>query len=116
MAKHKVYFARSDNDGKQFKSLLEVIDYVKPTALIGLSSTGGVFNEEVLRRMGELNERPIIFPLSNPMVNAECTFEDAMRVTNNKVVFASGTAFPAHIDPDSGKVYQPGQGNNMYIL
>ncbi|RHZ44942.1 hypothetical protein Glove_707g62 [Diversispora epigaea] len=116
LAKHKVYFARSDNNGKQYKSLLEVIDYVKPTALIGLSTTGGVFNDDVLRRMSELNKRPIIFPLSNPMVNAECTFENAMRITKNKAIFASGTAFPPHVDQETGKVYYPGQGNNMYIF
>jgi malate dehydrogenase (oxaloacetate-decarboxylating)(NADP+) len=75
LAKHKIFFARDDNDGYQFKTLEEVIEYVKPTALIGLSSTGGVFNERIIRRMAELNENPIIFPLSNPMVNAECTFE-----------------------------------------
>ncbi|CAG8682811.1 6180_t:CDS:2, partial [Scutellospora calospora] len=74
--KHKGYFARSDNEGHQFKSLMDVIEYVKPTVLIGLSSTGGVFDENVLRRMGELNKNPIIFPLSNPMVNAECSYED----------------------------------------
>jgi malic enzyme len=75
LAKHKIYFSRDDNDGKQYKSLMDVIDYVKPTALIGLSSQGGIFNADVIRRMAELNKRPIIFPLSNPSVNAECTFE-----------------------------------------
>jgi malate dehydrogenase (oxaloacetate-decarboxylating)(NADP+) len=55
---------------------LDVIDYVRPTALIGLSSQGGVFDKEVLKRMKELNKRPIVFPLSNPSVNAECTFEE----------------------------------------
>jgi malate dehydrogenase (oxaloacetate-decarboxylating)(NADP+) len=75
LARHKVYFARDDNNGCQFKTLEEVLEYVKPTALVGLSSTGGVFNEKIIRRMAELNKNPIIFPLSNPMVNAECTFE-----------------------------------------
>ncbi|CAG8470830.1 5293_t:CDS:2, partial [Acaulospora colombiana] len=116
LADHKVYFARSDNEGQQYKTLLDVIEYVRPTALIGLSSTGGVFDEEILERMGELNNNPIIFPLSNPMVNAECTFEDAMRATNNRVIFASGTAFPHYVEPDSGRIRYPGQGNNMYIF
>jgi malate dehydrogenase (oxaloacetate-decarboxylating)(NADP+) len=70
-----VYFARDDNNGQQFKNLEEALEYVKPTALIGLSSTGGVFNGKIIKRMAELNKNPIIFPLSNPMVNAECTFE-----------------------------------------
>ncbi|CAG8768172.1 17033_t:CDS:2, partial [Racocetra persica] len=109
LAKHKVYFARKDNEGHQFKTLMDVIEYVKPTALIGLSSTGGVFDENILKRMAELNKNPIIFPLSNPMVNAECTFEDAMRNTGNRVIFASGTGFPPYIEPDTGKI-RPGLG------
>ncbi|CAB5203715.1 unnamed protein product [Rhizophagus irregularis] len=116
LAKHKVYFARDDNDGNQFKTLEEVIEYVKPTALIGLSSTGGVFNEKIINRMAELNKNPIIFPLSNPKVNAECTFEDAMKGTDNRVIFASGTAFPEYTVPETGKTKYPGQGNNMYIF
>ncbi|RIA83407.1 hypothetical protein C1645_786441 [Glomus cerebriforme] len=116
LAKHKIYFARDDNNGSQFKTLEEAIEYVKPTALVGLSSTGGVFNEKIINRMAELNKNPIIFPLSNPMVNAECTFEAAMKGTDNRVIFASGTAFPAYTVPKTGKTKYPGQGNNMYIF
>ncbi|KAL1915676.1 uncharacterized protein VTP21DRAFT_6435 [Calcarisporiella thermophila] len=116
LAAHKTYFARDDNEGKQYKSLMDVIEYVKPTALIGLSAVGGVFTPEVLRRMGEINERPIVFPLSNPLDNAECTFEDAMRYTDNRVVFASGTAFPVYRIPGTQEERVPGQGNNMYIF
>ncbi|GBC03517.1 hypothetical protein RclHR1_05170007 [Rhizophagus clarus] len=116
LAKHKIYFARDDNEGCQFKTLEDVIEYVKPTALVGLSSTGGVFNEKIIKRMAELNKNPIIFPLSNPMVNAECTYEDAMKGTDNRVIFASGTAFPAYTIPETGKTKYPGQGNNMYIF
>ncbi|CAG8552773.1 14949_t:CDS:2 [Dentiscutata erythropus] len=113
LANHKVYFARKDNEGCQYKSLMDVIEYVKPTALIGLSSTGGVFDETILKRMAELNKNPIVFPLSNPMVNAECTFEDAMKHTENRVIFASGTGFPPFIEHDTGKIRYPGQGNNI---
>ncbi|RIB12154.1 malic enzyme [Gigaspora rosea] len=116
LASHKVYLSRSDNEGRQYKSLMDVIEYVKPTVLIGLSSTGGVFDETVLKRMAELNKNPIIFPLSNPMVNAECTFEDAMRNTDNRVIFASGTGFPPFVEQVTGKIRYPGQGNNMYIF
>ncbi|CAG8628561.1 7157_t:CDS:2, partial [Funneliformis caledonium] len=116
LARHKVFFARDDNDGCQFKKLEEVIEYVKPTALIGLSSTGGVFNKNIIRRMAELNKNPIIFPLSNPMVNAECTFDTAMKESDNRVIFASGTAFPSYTIPETGKTRHPGQGNNMYIF
>ncbi|CAG8593757.1 4906_t:CDS:2 [Ambispora gerdemannii] len=116
LADHKVYFARKDNEGQQFKSLTEVIDYVRPTALIGFSSQGGIFTEEILKKLARLNKNPIIFPLSNPKNNAECTFEQAMKATNNQVIFASGTMFPTYTEPETGRVRYPGQGNNMYIF
>ncbi|KAJ1837472.1 hypothetical protein LPJ70_005843, partial [Coemansia sp. RSA 2708] len=90
LAQHKVYFARHDNGDTQCASIDEALEYVKPTALIGLSTIYKAFNERILTRMNELNTdaRPIIFPLSNPMTKAECTFEEAMRCTNNRVLFA----------------------------
>ncbi|CAG8778744.1 67_t:CDS:2, partial [Gigaspora rosea] len=109
LASHKVYFARSDNEGHQYKSLMDVIEYIKPTVLIGLSSAGGAFDKTVLKRMTELNKNPIIFPLSDPEVDAECTFEDAIRNTNNRVIFASGTGFPPLVDQATGKIL-PGLG------
>ncbi|KAG9306363.1 hypothetical protein G9A89_018246 [Geosiphon pyriformis] len=116
LAHHKVYFARDDNQGQQYKTLLDAIEYVKPTALFGLSSQRGAFNEEILKKLAKLNKNPIIFPLSNPSDNAECTFEEAMKATNNRVIFASGTAFPSYTEPETGILRHPGQGNNMYIF
>ncbi|KAI8918287.1 malic enzyme [Powellomyces hirtus] len=116
LASHKTAFARSDNNGKQFKTLEDVIDYVQPTSLIGLAGQGGAFKPETLKKMADLNKLPIIFPLSNPLTNAECTFEQAMEHTNGRVLFASGTAFPACQDPLTKIVVEPGQGNNMYIF
>ncbi|CAO3626196.1 unnamed protein product [Mucor hiemalis] len=116
LAQHKVYYARDDNEGNQYKELLDIVNYVKPTTLIGLSSTSGAFTGEVLTRLSELNEQPIVFPLSNPATQAECTFEQAMKATNNRVIFASGTAFPSFKIEETGEVKHPGQGNNMYIF
>ncbi|ORZ20510.1 hypothetical protein BCR42DRAFT_322645 [Absidia repens] len=116
LAQHKVYYARDDNQGQQIKPLLDIVNYVKPTVLIGLSSTTGAFTKDVLERLAELNKNPIVFPLSNPATQAECTFEQAMQATNHRVIFASGTAFPAFTEPDTGKKHIPGQGNNMYIF
>ncbi|KAI7877380.1 hypothetical protein K492DRAFT_150701 [Lichtheimia hyalospora FSU 10163] len=115
LANHKVYYARKDNQGKQVKGLLNVVDYVKPTILIGLSSVSGAFDTKVLQRMAKLNKQPIVFPLSNPATKAECTFEQAMQATDNRVIFASGTAFPAYTLPNN-KTIHPDQGNNMYIF
>lgn len=83
LAEHKLYFARTDNGGHQFSTLEEVIKMVKPTALVGLAATYGVFTESIVRSLkacvdaGGPGRRPILFPLSNPLTKAECTFEQA---------------------------------------
>jgi malate dehydrogenase (oxaloacetate-decarboxylating)(NADP+) len=108
LAEHKTYFSRDDNQGKQFKSLSEVVEYVKPTMIMGMSTIQGVFDEAILRRMAELNERPIIFPLSNPSSQSECTFEEAINFTDGRAVFASGSPFQPYTY--NGKVHMPSQG------
>jgi malate dehydrogenase (oxaloacetate-decarboxylating)(NADP+) len=108
LAQHKIYFSRDDNKGQQFKSLPEVVDYVKPTILMGLSTIRGIFDEPILRKMAAWNEHPIIFPLSNPSSNAECTFEEAINWTDGRALFASGSPFPKYLW--NGKVFSPSQG------
>ena len=114
LAEHKVYFARDDNDGQQYKTLEEVVEYVKPTILMGLSTIGGAFTPSILQRMAEMNDRPVIFPLSNPSSKSECTFEEAIKHTNGKCLFASGSPFPTL--SFGGKNLSPGQGNNVYVF
>ncbi|MEI8046436.1 MAG: NAD-dependent malic enzyme [Bacteroidota bacterium] len=87
---------------------------VKPTAIIGVSTVGGAFNRQVIENMSLVNERPIIFPYSNPTSHSECTAEQAYTWSKGKAVFASGSPFaPVTID---GRTYTPGQGNNVFIF
>ncbi|PHH91216.1 hypothetical protein CDD83_1266 [Cordyceps sp. RAO-2017] len=126
LAEHKKYFARTDNHGQQFRSLEEVIEYVKPSALVGLTATFGVFTESVVRALkasvdgGGLGRRPILFPLSNPLTKAECTFEQAVQWTDGTAIFASGSpfqSFTVKVGGDAGAVtYHPNQGNNVYVF
>ena len=114
LAEHKVYFARDDNNGRQYQSLSRLIDFVQPTILMGLSTIGGAFNKDILQRMAKLNDKPIIFPLSNPSSKSECNFEEAVLNTDGRCLFASGSPFPSL--EYNGKLLTPGQGNNMYVF
>lgn len=88
-------------------------DY-KPTAIIGVSTVAGAFNEGVLKAMAEVNARPIVFPYSNPTSHSECTAEEAYAATNGTCLFASGSPFPAITV--NGNTMEPSQGNNVYIF
>jgi malate dehydrogenase (oxaloacetate-decarboxylating)(NADP+) len=111
LAEHKRAYAR---DYPFLTDPLAIVETVRPTAIIGVSGKPGAFTPAILRRMAKLNQRPIIFALSNPTANSECTAEDAYRLTDGRAVFASGSPFdPVFID---GKKYIPSQGNNAYIF
>lgn len=119
LADHKVYFSRTDNEGKQFRTLEEVVDYVKPTILMGLSTLGGVFTPSILQKTAQFSAHPIIFPLSNPSSNSECDYESAIKNTDGRALFASGSPFqPTSFTNSAGetKTHYPGQGNNMYVF
>ena len=91
-----------------------VAETLKPTAIIGLSGKQGLFTGPLFKAMARLNERPIIFALSNPTSKAECTAAEAYLGTEGRAIFASGSPFgPVTLE---GKTLVPSQGNNVYIF
>jgi len=136
LAHHKLPFAheglpRLEEDGKASDSLLlAAVRALRPTALVGVSTSPGAFSPRVLREMARINARPIIMPLSNPTSLAECIFGEAVAMTRGRCVFASGSPFDAlevtmrpqsstsstSSSPSSSSFRRCSQANNAYIF
>ncbi len=111
LAEHKLPFAQ---EHAPLPDLISAIRDLKPSAIIGVSGKPNTFSREVIEEMSRINERPIIFALSNPTSQAECTADEAYRYSNGCAVFASGSPFsPVKLN---GTTFVPGQGNNAYIF
>lgn len=111
LTEHKLHYA---HDHAPCADLLSAVQAIKPTMLVGASGQTKSFTQEIVTRMSDFNERPVIFALSNPTSKAECTAEEAYTWTNGRAVFASGSPFaPVTLN---GKTLVPGQGNNAYIF
>ncbi|MCB8925529.1 MAG: NAD-dependent malic enzyme [Ardenticatenaceae bacterium] len=111
LAEHKLPYA---HEFAAQPDLLSAVKALQPTGIIGVSGRGQMFTQPIVEKMAELNERPIVFALSNPTSNSECTAEEAYTWSDGRAIFASGSPF----DPVEykGKTYVPGQGNNSYIF
>jgi malate dehydrogenase (oxaloacetate-decarboxylating)(NADP+) len=96
------------------RDFVACIESHKPTAILGVSTVGKTFTRPVIETMSRLNDRPIVFALSNPTEHAECTAEEAYAWSNGKALYAAGVQFP----PVSfgGRTFLPGQANNFYIF
>jgi malate dehydrogenase (oxaloacetate-decarboxylating)(NADP+) len=111
LAPHKLPFA---HDNEPVSGLLSAVEALRPTVIVGASAQPKSFTREILTAMARINERPMVFALSNPTSKAECTAVEAYDWTNGHGVFASGSPFQqVKID---GKTYVPGQMNNAYIF
>jgi len=111
LAEHKLSYAHNH---APLPDLRQAVEALQPTALIGVSGTPGGFDEAVVKAMGRLNARPVIFALSNPTSKAECTAAQAYTWTEGRAIFASGSPFPPFTL--AGRTHVPGQGNNSYVF
>ena len=111
LAAHKMPYAHEHAPTDDF---ITAIDTLKPTAIIGLSGQPGLFTRDVIETMSRCNDRPIVFALSNPTANSECTAEQAYAWSEGRAIFASGSPFDP-VDYDN-RTFVPGQCNNAYIF
>jgi malate dehydrogenase (oxaloacetate-decarboxylating)(NADP+) len=102
---HKVHFT---------SNLPEIIETFRPTVLIGATGKPGLFTHEVLQAMARQTERPVIYALSNPTANAECTAEAAYEHTDGRAIFATGSPFAPVTVHARPRV--TGQANNAFIF
>jgi len=108
---HKLAYAHEHAPATRF---IDAVEALQPTAIIGVAAATGAFDREVLQAMARINQRPIVFALSNPTSKAECTAEEAYTHTEGRALFASGSPFGAVAV--HGKRFVPRQGNNAYVF
>ena len=87
---------REENWKEGHISLLDVVKRARPTVLIGCSTAGGAFNQDVIKAMMdgiEEGARPIVLPLSNPSRLAEAKPEDVLKWTQGRALIATGSPF-----------------------
>jgi malic enzyme len=95
-------------------TLEETVRNFKPTILIGTSGMAKLFTEAVVGAMASVNDRPIVFPLSNPTSKSECTAAEAIQWSDGRAIVATGSPFDPVVH--RGKTYRIGQGNNAFVF
>jgi len=108
---HKAPYA---HEAPPASTLLEAVERIRPTALVGVAGIGRAFTADILQLMGEINHSPMIFALSNPTSKAECTPQEAYGATGGRAIYASGSPFG--VVEYQGRFLRPGQGNNVFIF
>ncbi len=111
LAGHKKRYA---HEHAQSNDLLEIVQSIRPTGIIGVTGLPGLISRPIVEEMSRLNDRPLLFALSNPTSQAECTAEQAYTWSSCRGIFASGSPF-SPVDC-GGLTFVPGQSNNAYIF
>jgi malate dehydrogenase (oxaloacetate-decarboxylating)(NADP+) len=111
LGEHKRKYAHEHAPVADFAGAVNALE---PQAIIGVAAVGRAFTRPIVEAMARINERPIVFALSNPTSKSECTAEEAYAWSDGRAVFACGSPFPAV--NLNGKTLVPRQGNNSYIF
>ena len=116
---YQLSYARPAAEVRQWKrsgaaiGLDEVVRRIRPTMLIGTSTVGSAFTEEIIRQMASTTERPIIFALSNPAPQAEATPSELIAWTDGRALIATGSPFAPVTH--KGMTYVVGHASNAML-
>jgi malate dehydrogenase (oxaloacetate-decarboxylating) len=94
-------------------TLQTVIEQVKPTILVGCSTSHGAFTQQVVEAMCAGVERPVIFPISNPTSKIEAVPADVITWSKGRALVATG--LPWQPVDYAGVSYQFAQANNALV-
>jgi malate dehydrogenase (oxaloacetate-decarboxylating) len=101
-------------DGAGAIPLPEVVERVRPAALIGVCGQPGAFTEGAVRTMARHVERPVLLPLSNPTSRSEGVPADLLAWTEGRALVATGSPFP--VVCHEGRAIPVSQCNNVYVF
>ena len=91
-----------------------VLEGTGATVLLGVSAQCGLFGEKAVRAMAAKVDRPIIFPLSNPLERCEATPHDLLRWTDGRALIATGSPYAPVTY--AGVTRPIAQCNNVYVF
>ena len=101
-------------DRSPISTFLEAVKALKPTGIIGVSGVPKLFTREVIETMAELNQRPIVFPYSNPTSRSEARPRRSIAGPKVAPSLPAAARFPPV--EIGGRKLVPNQGNNVYIF
>ncbi len=99
--------------GEGIVDLVTVVAHVHPTVLIGTSTKGGAFSQQVIQEVAKHVKRPMIFPISNPTERIEAVPSDILRWTDGRALVSTGLPWGPVVH--KGTSYEIGQANNALI-
>lgn len=119
MDEHKVALAcpseLADRAGLNGSSpLLDVVEAVHPTVMVGTTGQPGLFSEEIITAIARHVERPVVMALSNPTSKSEAVPADVFKWTDGRALMATGSPFAAVAY--EGRTLPVSQGNNVYVF
>ncbi|MBO0866828.1 MAG: NAD-dependent malic enzyme, partial [Mycobacterium sp.] len=113
-AKNRKMLGLNLDDAGDRVDLVDAIKLASPTILLGCSTVYGAFTRDVVEAMAASAERPLIFPLSNPVSRMEAMPAELLSWSDGKALVATGS--PVAPVEYRGITYTIGQANNALVF